>query len=270
MIRQMSWLLALAAIAVTGCDRNGVPADQAQEPVAERAGQTAGPVMPPVSSTGAVEPVASAAWTGRWQGPEGLFLDISTTQVAGQVRLRLKDSLDGEGQYVGQVRGDTIAFERRGRVESLRRGIGSETGFSTLRSRTDCLIVQTNVEGYCRSEPIELERATSGALPVARGVYVATSDSCADPAFASVRTYDGRGLGSPHTRACVARVVSTRGPVTTFDNECIDAGSGPGLRSIQRLTMTVQSERRFTLQESDGDALSLRHCPASELPESLR
>jgi len=99
----------------------------------------------PAAST----PVSLRGWTGDWFGPEGLLLRIQA-DGPGRVRINLKDSLDSSAQYVGHVNSDSISFERRGTTETLRRGVGSETGFSFLRSRQDCLIVRTNQEGYCR------------------------------------------------------------------------------------------------------------------------
>ena len=89
-------------------------------------------------------------WLGRWQGPEGLFLDVQLGASGNQVRLTVKDNLDSQDNYVGRFDGSAIRFERRGRTETIRRGLGSETGFSFLRSRQDCLIVVSGREGYCR------------------------------------------------------------------------------------------------------------------------
>lgn len=96
-------------------------------------------------------PMGLRGWTGDWFGPEGLRLSIEA-DGPGRVRINLKDSLDSTAQYVGHVNSDSISFERRGTTETLRRGVGTETGFSFLRSRQDCLIVRTNQEGYCRRD----------------------------------------------------------------------------------------------------------------------
>jgi hypothetical protein len=90
------------------------------------------------------------AWVGRWDGPEGLYLEISPGEATNTVRLRLKDTLDSEGEYTGVLLDDGIRFERAGRTEILRRGSGAQTGFSALRNRTDCVIVRPKEEGYCR------------------------------------------------------------------------------------------------------------------------
>jgi len=89
-------------------------------------------------------------WLGRWNGPEGLFLEVEPAGPRGQVRLTLRETLDGADRYSGRFTGSAIEFERRGRREIIRRGSGSQTGYSALRSRRDCLIVIANREGYCR------------------------------------------------------------------------------------------------------------------------
>ena len=93
---------------------------------------------------------AADPWVGSWHGPEGLFLEVSPGTAVNTVRLRLQDNLDGAADYVGILTGDAIQFERAGRPETVRRGTGLQTGFSALRSLTDCLIVREGEEGYCR------------------------------------------------------------------------------------------------------------------------
>lgn len=58
-----------------------------------------------------------SAWTGRWQGPEGLFVDVQPGRGPNQVMLTLKDNLDDQGVYVGSFTGSSIQFQRRGRPE---------------------------------------------------------------------------------------------------------------------------------------------------------
>lgn len=98
----------------------------------------------------AASPVAT--WTGRWTGPEGLFLDIRPAPGGkpGRYALTLKDSLDAQGGYAGVARGDFIAFTRNGRPLTIRAGSGDETGFKYLAGKQDCLIVVAGKEGYCR------------------------------------------------------------------------------------------------------------------------
>jgi hypothetical protein len=91
-------------------------------------------------------------WTGRWNGPEGLFLDIrpASDGRSGMFDLTVKDNLDSQSNYMGTARGNAIIFMRDGESETIRAGTGAETGFRDLMSRKTCLIVQTGKEGYCR------------------------------------------------------------------------------------------------------------------------
>lgn len=124
----------------------------APAPVQSAAPRTSEPQS--AQSAQSAQTMSLAGWTGQWFGPEGLSLAIQPAGP-GRVRINLKDSLDSSAQYIGDVNRDSISFERRGVTETLRRGTGSETGFSFLRSRKDCLIVRTNQEGYCRAAPAQ-------------------------------------------------------------------------------------------------------------------
>ncbi|MFZ2997333.1 hypothetical protein [Sphingobium sp.] len=91
-------------------------------------------------------------WVGRWNGPEGLFLDIqlSPDGKAGHYVLTNKDNLDRQDDYNGMADGSTIQFERDGKTLTIRPGKGDETGFKYLAGKGDCLIVIAGQEGYCR------------------------------------------------------------------------------------------------------------------------
>lgn len=95
---------------------------------------------------------ATAAWVGRWTGPEGLFLDIRPAAggAAGAFTLTIKDTLDTQGTYAGTAEHERISFERNGRKEAIRPGTGAETGFKYLADKQNCLIIQPGKEGYCR------------------------------------------------------------------------------------------------------------------------
>lgn len=91
-------------------------------------------------------------WVGRWNGPEGLFLDIqlSPDGKRGHYAIANKDNLDRQGDYAGVAEGAGIRFARDGRDLTIRPGIGDETGFKYLAGKKDCLIVVPGQEGYCR------------------------------------------------------------------------------------------------------------------------
>lgn len=133
---------AALALAVAAC---GEPAEEKTQSTA------AAPSEPAVAAPTTPPPVADTSrWLGRWNGPEGLFLDIKPGVEAGTLAMTLKDNLDTQADYVGRLDGDVIRFERNGVQEAIRFGTGAETGFKYLADRTDCLIVIAGREGYCR------------------------------------------------------------------------------------------------------------------------
>ncbi|MGG2399615.1 hypothetical protein ACJRW5_21965 [Pseudomonas sp. SH1-B] len=85
-------------------------------------------------------------WLGRWNGPEGTYLDISGTPA--DYRLTIAN-LDGPRRFVGRAQGAKIVFVRDGVVESISATDGETTGMKWLLDKHDCLTVRTG-EGYCR------------------------------------------------------------------------------------------------------------------------
>jgi glucose/arabinose dehydrogenase len=122
---------AMLALAVVGCT------DRAADP----------PQVSPTTST----PDASAApapdqWLGKWNGPEGTFLQLAGGNGQYEVIIR---NLDGPRTFQGTAVGDRIEFERDGTRESVRASNGAETGMKWLSEKSDCLTVRAG-EGYCR------------------------------------------------------------------------------------------------------------------------
>lgn len=102
--------------------------------------QTA-PVSPPPQGV-----VETDKWAGKWNGPEGTFVDIAGANGTYQVVI---SNLDGPRTFKGAADGNRITFDRDGIRESLRAGSGAETGMKWLSEKTDCLVVKPG-EGYCR------------------------------------------------------------------------------------------------------------------------
>ncbi|MGM9482230.1 hypothetical protein ACS5PN_13660 [Roseateles sp. NT4] len=94
-------------------------------------------------------PAASEApggWLGRWQGPEGTFLEI--TGGPGTYSITVQN-LDGPRRFDAKAGTDTLVFTRDGVLEAVRAGSGPQTGMKWLAEKRDCLIVKVG-EGYCR------------------------------------------------------------------------------------------------------------------------
>lgn len=106
------------------------------------------PPPAPVAASGPVATAADmpAAWLGRWQGPEGTFLDISGT--AGAYRVTVQN-LDRPRSFDATASAGTLSFTRDGVTETVRAGSGADTGMKWLADKKDCLVVKAG-EGYCR------------------------------------------------------------------------------------------------------------------------
>ncbi|MES2324016.1 MAG: hypothetical protein V4633_17295 [Pseudomonadota bacterium] len=83
---------------------------------------------------------------GRWTGPEGTFLLLAGANGKYAVTIR---NLDGPRTFEGSGTGDTIAFERDGKLETIRATDGAATGMKWLADKKECITIQAG-EGYCR------------------------------------------------------------------------------------------------------------------------
>ncbi len=127
-ILMMSSVLLLAA---AGCTERTV---QAPSPVATS--------NPPTTSTAP----AVDQWLGKWNGPEGTFLQLAGGNGTYEVTIQ---NLDGPRTFKATAAGDRFEFERDGVRESVRASNGAETGMKWLSEKKDCLTVKAG-EGYCR------------------------------------------------------------------------------------------------------------------------
>lgn len=85
-------------------------------------------------------------WVGKWNGPEGTYLEILGGQGHYDVTVR---NLDGPRTFAGTGKGNTIVFERDGQQETLRATDGPQTGVKWLAEKKNCLTVRAG-EGYCK------------------------------------------------------------------------------------------------------------------------
>lgn len=96
--------------------------------------------------TPSIETPSSDAWLGRWNGPEGTYLDIAGGN--GLYSITVKD-LDGPRTFVGAAVGAGIEFQRDGANERLTATDGDGTGMKWLAGKKDCLAIKLG-EGFCR------------------------------------------------------------------------------------------------------------------------
>lgn len=89
---------------------------------------------------------AADQWLGKWNGPEGTFLELKGGGGRYEVTVR---NLDGPRTFPGTAVAGGIEFERDGVKESLRATNGADTGMKWLADKNRCLTVHLG-EGYCR------------------------------------------------------------------------------------------------------------------------
>jgi hypothetical protein len=94
------------------------------------------------------EPAGTATdvWVGRWNGPEGTYLDLAGGNGAYEVTIK---DLDSARTFVGAATRDRVEFRRDGVTESIRATNGDATGMKWLAGKTRCLTIKPG-EGYCR------------------------------------------------------------------------------------------------------------------------
>jgi hypothetical protein len=111
-----------------------------------------------------------------------------------------------------------------------------------------------------------------GVYKLKPGIFVPQGVSCRNPPNAAIKRYDGKGISTAHTRACVARVLSKRrsgyGSLYKVSQSCVDAGAGPGKRIVERQTIDIPDALNFTIRSQGNTAY--RYCPIQELPAGLR
>ena len=101
-----------------------------------------------------------------------------------------------------------------------------------------------------------------GVLPLAHGFYVSVGAPCSLPPNAAIQSYDGEGLGDPHSSQCRLTVLSRHRRVVTASNSCLDAGAGPAPRSSETLKIRVDGVDRYSLLAPGQRPARFRWCPA--------
>lgn len=87
-----------------------------------------------------------AEWLGKWNGPEGTYLDIASAQGAYVVTIA---DLDGPKTFAAVATEGGLTFERNGMPERIHATDGEGTGMKWLAEKTRCLTVKPG-EGFCR------------------------------------------------------------------------------------------------------------------------
>ena len=86
---------------------------------------------------------------GRWQGPEGTYLDLRRSSRSHEYDLVIAH-LDGPKNYEAWAIKDGIQFERDGILHVIRAGDGRATGIKWFADKQNCLVIKFG-EGFCRN-----------------------------------------------------------------------------------------------------------------------
>ncbi|UPG87639.1 hypothetical protein L2Y94_09885 [Luteibacter aegosomatis] len=130
--------------------------------------------------------------------------------------------------------------------------------------------------GVAGMPPVQASTATSpkasGIYPLVPGIFVVRGTDCGSPPNAAIKLYDGKGLGTAHTSACAAHVISTRKTKagTSFDvsQTCNDEGDGSGKPFTEKQTIVVRDATHFSMPGTNGGKYD--YCPVDALPDDLR
>ena len=98
----------------------------------------------PSPTTG--ESAIPETWLGKWNGPEGTFLQV--TKSADKYQITIQD-LDGPRTFDASPAGERLQFMRDGQTETIHAGTGQDAGMKWLLDKKDCLVVKKG-EGFCR------------------------------------------------------------------------------------------------------------------------
>lgn len=137
----------LALLLLAACSPRPASDDAAAPtpPAGAPAAATASTAAPAIATAAVGDEVV-----GRWNGSEGLFLEIKARDAAGHYPITLKDNLDTQADYQATQTAEGLTFNRGDDVVTIKRGDGADTGFKHLAGKTDCLILVAGTEGYCR------------------------------------------------------------------------------------------------------------------------
>jgi hypothetical protein len=111
----------------------------------------ASPAASPTGSPAAGDKSTSVktdALTGRWQGPEGTFLNV--TKKGDKFEIEIKALDPASKKYEGTAKGDVIEFTRDGKAATIKTATGDETGMKWLAGKKSCVVITKGSEGYCK------------------------------------------------------------------------------------------------------------------------
>lgn len=153
MRRSLIAVLFVAAVGVLGA----CTTTPEVKPVPNVAPGPAAPVASPVASPSAlptIDPKAPAvpsaklpALEGVWPGVDGSSLNIIRKSDKYAIEIKASGKTD---TFEGVVKGDTIEFKRKDKMETIKAATAEETGMKWLAGEKNCVVITKGSEGYCR------------------------------------------------------------------------------------------------------------------------
>ena len=132
-------LLVLSTMLIVGCE------SKREVPASSPASQT-NTGGDPAKAFPEVHTAIPESWLGKWDGPEGTFLQVSKTNDKYQITIQ---NLDGPRTFDATPVDGKLQFVRDGQSESIHAGNGEDAGMKWLLDKKNCLVVRKG-EGFCR------------------------------------------------------------------------------------------------------------------------
>jgi hypothetical protein len=104
----------------------------------------------------------------------------------------------------------------------------------------------------------------SKGLPLHSGTYVQSGTPCRNAPFAAMMSYDGKGLGDPHSAHCRSRILARNGDRYRVSTTCRANGDGsPTTPTTMTTTLRIPSRTSFvyTSAGSREAGSAFRLCP---------
>src|SRR5687768_4865844 len=144
-------IISVATFAFAACTPETKPVNNTPTTPTPAMSPAASPVASPTSSPAADDKgtsVKTDALTGRWQGAEGTFLNV--TKKGDKFEIEIKTLDPASKKYEGTTKGQVIEFTRDGETATIKTATGDETGMKWLAGKKNCVVITKGSEGYCK------------------------------------------------------------------------------------------------------------------------
>jgi len=158
LLRRSALLTVFAALAIGLGAACNPKTDVTVKPPASPSPTAVPSVSPAASPVADDKKTGAEKLVGRWNGPEGTYLNVTEKSGAAAGKDAPKaftveiKNLDKAETFEGTAKGDVIEFTRKGKVESVKAATGAETGMKGFEKETNCVVVTKGSEGFCKKQ----------------------------------------------------------------------------------------------------------------------